>query len=111
MRLRSELKREHVKGLYEKLSENLERTSKAIHFDYFDFRGGELYYRGKDKPLTNEKGELKLVGTIAEILDKDRLRNLGFNIPKGEVTVQQIVKLNSLKEKLPSESDIPKWMK
>ena len=93
--------------MYKKLSENLGQTPEAIHYNYFDFRGGELYYRGKNEHLMT-KGKLKSVGMIADILGKNRLRNLGFHIPRGKLTVQQAVMLNGVKEELPSESDITK---
>ena len=41
----------------------------------------ELYYKDKSPPLTIRKGKLKLVGAIAEILSKEGLRDLGFDIP------------------------------
>ena len=69
--------------------------------------GGELYYIGSRKPLTTE-GKLKSVGMIADILGKNRLRRLGFNIPVGKLTARQAVMLNKAAEELPSESDITK---
>ena len=45
---------------------------------------------------------------IADILGKNRLCNLGFDIPKGKLTVRQAVMLNRVKEELPSMSDITK---
>ena len=42
----------------------------------------------------------------ADILGKNRLRRLGFNIPVGKVTAWQAVMLNKAAEELPSESDI-----
>ena len=66
---------------------------------------GELYYRGKRKPLTT-KGVLKSVGMLADILGKGGLRNLGFDIPRGKLTARQAVMLNKAAEELPSESDI-----
>ena len=104
---RTRLVREYVKNLYRKLSENMNQTPEAFHFDYFKLEDEELYYRGRNKPLTT-KGELRLVGEMAEILDKNRLRNLGFDIPKGKLTAQQAVMLNRVKEELPSMSDITK---
>ena len=104
---RTRLVKDYVKDLYIKLPENLGQTPEAIHFDYFDFRGGELYYRGKNEPLMTE-GELKSVGMIADILGKNRLRNLGFDIPKGKSTGLQAIMLNKVKEELPSTSDIAK---
>ena len=43
---------------------------------------------------------------LADILGKNRLRRLGFNIPVGCITAQQAVMLNKAAEELPSESDI-----
>ena len=45
---------------------------------------------------------------IADILGKNRLRRLGFNIPVGKVTAQKAVMLNKAAEELPSESNITK---
>ena len=54
------------------------------------------------------EGKLKSVGVIVEILGKNRLRNLSFDIPKGKLTAWQAVMLNRVKEELPSTSDITK---
>ena len=43
---------------------------------------------------------------LADILGKNRLRRLGFNIPVDKVTAQQAVMLNKAAEELPCESDI-----
>ena len=51
---------------------------------------------------------LKPVGMLADILGKNRLRNLGFDIPRGKVTARQAVMLNKAAEELTSESDITK---
>ena len=53
-------------------------------------------------------GKLKSVGMLADILGKNRLRRLGFNIPVGCITAQQAIMLNKAAEELPSESDITK---
>ena len=45
---------------------------------------------------------------IADILGKNRLRNLGFDIPRGKVTAQEAVMLNKVKQELPSVSDVDK---
>ena len=42
----------------------------------------------------------------ADILSKNRLRRLGFNIPVGKVTARQAVMPNKAAEELPSGSDI-----
>ena len=54
------------------------------------------------------EGKVKLVGMLADILGKNRLCRLGFNIPVGNVTARQAVMLNKAAEELPSESDITK---
>ena len=97
--------KDYVKDLYKKISENIGETLEEFHYDYFKLENGELYYRGKRKPLTT-KGVLKSVGMLADILGKGGLRNLGFDIPKGKVTARQAVMLNKATEELPSESDI-----
>ena len=99
--------KDYVRDLYKKLSENIGETPEPFHYDYFKLEDGELYYRGSRKPLTTE-GKLKSVGMIADILGKNRLRRLGFNIPVGKLTVLQAVMLNKAVEELPSESDITK---
>ena len=43
---------------------------------------------------------------LADILCKNRLHRLGFNIPVGKVTARQAVILNKAAEELPSEFDI-----
>ena len=45
---------------------------------------------------------------LADILGKNRLRRLGFNIPVGKVTARQAVMLSKAAEELPSESVITK---
>ena len=45
---------------------------------------------------------------LADILGKNRLHRLGFNIPEGRIAAQQAVMLNKAAEELPSESDITK---
>ena len=61
----------------------ISETPEAFHFDYFKLKNGELYYRGKRKPLMT-KGKLKSVGMLVDILGKDGLCNLGFDIPRGQ---------------------------
>ena len=104
---RTKLMKDYVKDLYKKISENIGETPEEFHYDYFKLEDGELYYRGSRKPLTTE-GMLKSVGMIADILEKNRLRRLGFNIPVGKVTARQAVMLSKAAEELPSESDITK---
>ena len=97
--------KDYIKDLYKKLSENFGETLELFHYDYFKLEGGELYYIGNRNPLTTE-GKLKSVGMIANVLGKNRLHRLGFNIPVGKVTAWQAVMLNKAAEELPSESDI-----
>ena len=97
----------YVTDLYKKLSENIGETPELFHYDYFKLEDGELYYRGSKKPLTTE-GKLKSVGMIADILGKNRLHRVGFNIPVGKVTARQAAMLNKAAEELPSESHITK---
>ena len=99
--------KDYVRDLYKKISENISETPKEFHYDYFKLEGRELYYIGSRKPLTT-KGVLRPVGMLADILGKNRLRNLGFDIPRGKVTAWQAVMLNKAAEELPSESDITK---
>ena len=104
---RTKLMKDYVRDLYKKLSGNIRETPEEFHYDYFKLEDGELYYRGKRKPLTM-KGVLKSVGMLVDILGKGGLRNLGFDIPRGKVTARQAVMLNKAAEELPSESDITK---
>ena len=102
---RTKLMKDYIKDLYKKLSENIGETPELFHYDYFKLEGGELYFIGNRKPLTTG-GKLKSVGMLVDILGKDRLHRLGFNIPVGKVTARQAVMLNKAAEELPSESDI-----
>ena len=102
---RTKLMKDYVRDLYKKISENISETPEEFHYDYFKLENGELYYRGKRKPLTT-KGVLKSVGMLTDILGEGGLRNLGFDIPRGKVTARQAVMLNKAAEELPSESDI-----
>ena len=104
---RTKLMKDYVRDLYKKLSENIGETPELFHYDYFKLEGEELYYIGNRKPLTTE-GKLKSVGMLVNILGKNRLRRLGFNIPVGRITAWQAVMLNKAAEELPSESDITK---
>ena len=84
---RTKLMKDYVKDLYKKLSENIGETPEPFHYDYFKLKGGELYYIGSRKPLMTER-KLKSVGMIADILSKNKLHRLGFNIPVGKLTAQ-----------------------
>ena len=82
---RTKLMKDYVRDLYKKLSENIGETPEEFHYDYFKLENGELYHRGKRKPLTT-KGVLKLAGMLVDILGKGGLHNLGFDIPVGRIT-------------------------
>ena len=83
------LKEVWVEGLYRKLSRSLHQTPEIFHFNDFELRDGKLYYRDKSNPLTNNWGKLRDVGVITEILGKEGLRDLGFDIPvDGKVTAR-----------------------
>ena len=104
---RTKLMKDYVKDLYKKLLENIGETPEPFHYDNFKLKDGELYYIGNRKPLMTE-GKLRPVGMLVDILGKNRLRRLGFNIPVGKVTAWQAVMLNKAAEELPSASDITK---
>ena len=95
---RTKLMKYYVRDLYKKILENISETPEEFHYDYFKLENGELYYRGKRKPLTT-KGVLKSVGMLVDILGKGGLRNLGFHIPRRKVTARQAVMLNKAAEK------------
>ena len=97
--------KDYVRDLYKKISENVGETTELFHYDYFELEGRELYYIDSRKNLTTE-GKLKSVGMSADILGKNRLRRLGFNIPVGPITAHQAIMLNKAAEELLSESDI-----
>ena len=104
---RTKLRKDYVRDLYKQLSENIGKTPELFHYDYFKLEDRELYYKGSRKSLMTE-GKLKSVGRIVDIVGKNKLRRLGFNIPVGPITAQQAVMLNKAAEELPSESDITK---
>ena len=75
--LHTDVLSDRVESLYKRLVENIGQTPDAIHTDLFEFRDGELYYKGKKKSLTSG-GMLRAPGTIAEILGKKRLKSRGL---------------------------------
>ena len=64
--------KDYVKDLYQRLSENIDKTPELFHYDYFKLEGRELYYIGSRKPLTTE-GKLISVGMLSDILGNNRL--------------------------------------
>ena len=103
---RTRLVREDVKRLYKKLSENMNQTPEAFHFDYFKIEDRELYYRGLRKPLMKEKGKLRTFKEIKKALGDRRLISLGFDLKK--VTAEQSAMLSRVEEEMPSASDVAK---
>ena len=79
------VKEAQVEGLYRKLYEITGQTQEAFHFDDFEIKDGKLYYRDKTTPLTNKWNRLRSVGVIVEILGKEGLCDLDFDIPRGKV--------------------------
>ena len=65
-----------VKGLYEKLAKDLNQNPRYIHYDLFEIKGKDLYFRDLDKPLTT-RGRLKTILTIGDILGKKRTHQVG----------------------------------
>ena len=86
MSLMMKVLREHVKVLYQKLSESISQNPEKFHYDYFKIRKGRLYYEDMNMPLRTKDGMLRSASEIADILGKSRLRKLGSDIPSGKVT-------------------------
>ena len=68
------------------MSQKWARTSEVFHFDLFELRDAQLYFRDKSKPLTTREEKLRMVKEIRKILGDGGLRDLDFNVPKGKVT-------------------------
>ena len=96
-----------VNGLYEILSEHFPENQNVIYYDDFESIRGELYFKGRDKPL-RRKGRLKLFISLIRILGKNRIYNLVFDISEWSLSRKQAVALNKAQEELPSASDITK---
>ena len=90
------------------LSEDLDEYQEVPHLYNFKLKNGELYFNSKDTPLTTNRGMLRFVGGIRHRLGVIRLRALGFDITKDNVTHQKAAVLNRVKEELPSASDVAK---
>ena len=86
----------------------MSQTPEAFHLDDFKLRDEELYCKGKSMPLTTRGGKLRSVGVIADILGKEGLRELSFDIPGGKLTARHAVMLNKAEEEVPSISDVTK---
>ena len=79
-----------------------------FHFDKFELRDDQLYYKKNDgKALTTKKGNLRTVKELVKILGIKELCNLGYNVPERQSALD-FIKMKRTKEKLPSVSDITK---
>ena len=70
-----------VKSLYKRISGSDDEPSRTINFHNFDLRNGQLYYKDNVNPLTTKKRMLRGVGVLADRLGRERLRDLGFEVP------------------------------
>ena len=98
----------YVYSLYKELSKHFSRTSDATHYDHFRCEDKQLYFKGRDEPFTCEDGTLKTFGRSTSILGKNRLRDLGFDIPSCKQMPQESIILNKTEEELASMSDMAK---
>ena len=96
-----------VNGLYEILSEHFTKNQEVIYYDDFESIRRELYFKGRDEPLTRG-GRLKPYKPLIRILGKNRIYNLGFDISEWPLSRKHSVALNKAQEELPSASDITK---
>ena len=106
-RLNAGFVEDKVNRLYEILSEHFTKSQEVIYYDDFESIRGELYFKGRDKPLMR-KGSLKLYKSLIRILGKNRIYSLGFNVSGWPLYRKQAVALNTAQEELPSASDITK---
>ena len=97
-----------VDDLYNKLGDDIGQTPQAKFIDLFEIRDEELYYKGMKKITDNERKYLKTVGQLKTILGKERLHNLGFDIPKSKLSARQATILNKTEAELPTSSGIAK---
>ena len=103
-----ERQEELVRTLQLDIFRGLRHFPDDFHFDKFELRNDQLYYKENDgKPLMTKKGNLRTVKELVKILGTNGLRDLGYNVPKGQSTLD-FIKMKRAKEKLPSASDITK---
>ena len=76
----------YVNNLYKELSKHHSRTADATCYNNFRCEGMQLYFKGRYEPLTNEDGKLRTFGRLKNILGKNRLHDLSFDMPRGKVT-------------------------
>ena len=106
-RLNAGFVKDKVNGLYEILSEHFPKNQAVIYYNDFESIREELYFKGRDEPLTR-KGCLKPYKSLIIISGKNRIYNLGFNVSEWPLSRAQAVALNKSQEELPSASDITK---
>ena len=70
-RLNAGFVEDKVNGLYEILSEHFPKDQNVIYYDDFESIRGELYFKGRDKPLMR-KGCLKPYKSLIRISGKNR---------------------------------------
>ena len=104
--LRTEVLKDQVKGLYEKLAEHINQNPEVLHYDLFEIKGKDLYIKDSDKSLTR-RGRLKPPKSLVDILGARKLREMGFDVPIG-VSARQTAMLNKTVEELPSTSELGK---
>ena len=51
----------YINSLHKKLSEPYQQASCKTHYDYFRQEGKQLYFKGKDEPLTNQDGSIRII--------------------------------------------------
>ena len=97
-----------VKSLYKRLSGSDDEPPGTINFHNFDIRNGQLYYKDKTYPLTNQKVGAKGVGVLVDRLGKEGLRDLDFDVPVGQITARQFMASYRAGNQLPSMSAVTK---
>ena len=107
LRLNAGFVNDEVNGLYEILSEHFTKNQNVIYYDDFESIHGELYFKGRDKPLMR-KGRLKPYKSLIRILGKNRIYNLVFDVFEWALSRKQAVALNKAQEEMPSASDVDK---
>ena len=111
--LRNKVLKENVRGLYEHLDKALRQNPEVFHYDLFDMKGKDLIYIGPNKDLNKlltRRNRFLTAATIADVLGKEGLREIGFDIPKGRESARDFITrmLSKAKEELPSTSELGK---
>ena len=87
----------------------MSQDTRAIHFDYFQLQGNNLYFQDKEEPLICKDRKLRATAQIVRMLGKEGFHDLGFEIVMSiKIRAQQIIALNNMEEELPSAADIGK---